>query len=347
MTQRNGNGESTAIVEFQHRQEALGTVDVASARQIAEVQAAMVVAKRFPRNHADAYARIMTACKRPALAEEAIYSFPRGGSKVEGPTIRLAEALAQNWGNMDFGIIELEQRDGESSMMSYAVDLETNTRQTKIFTVRHERKARGQIDKLTDPRDIYEMTANLGARRLRKCILGIIPGDVVDAAVAECNKTMRQGSDEPLQDRARKMVTAFAELGVTRVQLEQRLGHKLESISEAELVGFKKIYVSLKDDASAPSQWFKAMPPDGAGESDLTTDDIKPSSKPAEPQETAGLPPRDELKTEAMRLGIVDKSCSWGAERLHKAIVKELDRIEAEKAKGVHAEEPPEPMDVG
>jgi hypothetical protein len=358
MNQRNGNGESTAIVEFQQRQEALGTVDVASARQIAEVQAAMVVAKRFPRNHADAYARIMTACKRPALAEEAIYSFPRGGSKIEGPTIRLAEALAQNWGNMDFGIIELEQRDGESSMMSYAVDLETNTRQTKIFTVRHERKARGQIDRLTDPRDIYEMTANLGARRLRKCILGIIPGDVVDAAVAECNRTMRQGSDEPIQDRARKMVAAFAELGVTRVQLEQRLGHKLESISEAELVGFKKIYVSLKDDASAPSQWFKPMPPDGSDGPELTPDDIKPSGGQKADEQGAqgqdGGNERDELKAEAIKLGLVDKSCSWRVERLREAVVREHDRLEAEKAKGIHADEPPpdypdntEPMDVG
>ncbi|BBP90994.1 hypothetical protein BsIDN1_46120 [Bacillus safensis] len=43
--------------------------------------------------------------------------------------------------------------------MAYAWDLETNTRQTKIFTVKHERKAKGAITKLNDPRDIYELVA--------------------------------------------------------------------------------------------------------------------------------------------------------------------------------------------
>ncbi len=232
--------------------------------------------------------------------------------------------------------------------MAYCVDLETNTRQTKVFTVRHERKARGQIVQLDDPRDVYEMTANQGARRLRACILSIIPGDIVEAAVGQCNRTMAGDTTEPIGDRARKMVAAFGEIGVTRTQLEQRLGHKLESISEAELAGLRKIYRSLVDGMSSSAEWFRPMPPDGSEERELTPDDIKPAGKPEEPQETEGLPPRAELKAEAMKLGIVDKSCSWGAQRLHKAIVEEHDRREAEKAKGVHAAEPPdEPMDVG
>lgn len=347
--QRNGNGDQ-AIVEFQQPQQSLATVDVASARQIAEVQAAMVVAKRFPRNHLDAHTRIMKACARPSLAERALYSYPRGGSTIEGPSVRLAEALAQNWGNMEFGITELDQRDGESSVMAFCVDLETNTRQSRIFTVKHQRKAHGQIDKLEDPRDIYEMTANQGARRMRACILSVIPGDVIDDAIAAVNMTLRGQSKEPLQDRAKKMVVAFDELGVTRVQLEQRLGHRLESISETELVGLRKIWTSLKDNASAPSEWFKPMPPDGSGP-ELTRDDLKPSAKPDQKPEGNGEtsdPDRVELKAEAMRLGLVDDSCRWGADRLREAVVAELDRLEAEKAKGVHADEPPdEPMELG
>jgi len=337
--QRNNDG---AIVEFQQRQESLATVDVASARQIAEVQAAMVVAKRFPRNHLDAHTRIMNACKRQSLAEQAIYSYPKGGARVEGPSIRLAEALAQNWGNIEFGITELDQRDGESSVMAFCVDLETNTRQTKVFTVKHAMKTRNGMKHLDDPRDIYEMTANQGARRMRACILSIIPGDVVDEAIAACNQTLQGNSAEPIQDRARKMVAAFDEMGVTRTQLEQRLGHRLDSISEAELVGFKKIFASLRDNASSPPQWFKPMPPNGNGSDgpDLTAADVKPSAK-AEPTGETDVN-RDELKAEAMRLGIVDQSCSWGAERLQRAVVAELDRLEAEKAKGVHASQPPD-----
>lgn len=41
-------------------------------RQAQEVQAAMVVAKRFPRDEIEANNRILNACKRKSLAERAI-----------------------------------------------------------------------------------------------------------------------------------------------------------------------------------------------------------------------------------------------------------------------------------
>ena len=51
-------------------------------RQTQEVQAAMVIAKRFPRNETQSYNRIMRACQRKKLAETAMYEYPRGGTKV-------------------------------------------------------------------------------------------------------------------------------------------------------------------------------------------------------------------------------------------------------------------------
>lgn len=228
------------------------------ARASQEVQAAMVIAKKFPRDEAAAYNRIMRACKRPSLAEVACYAYPRGGTTVTGPSIRMAECLAQNWGNVDFGVVELSQDFGESQVMAYAWDLETNTRQTKIFTVKHQRKAQGQIKTLDDPRDIYEMVANQGARRVRACILGVIPGDIVEAAVVECEKTLKEGSKEPLADRARKMVSAFSEMGVTQGMLEQRIGHKIDAVSEQEMVNLRRIYTSLKDGAAKREDFFVA-----------------------------------------------------------------------------------------
>src|SRR4051812_19681604 len=76
--------------------------EVAMSRAAQEVQAAMVIAKRFPRDEQKAYAKIMQACKRKSLAEQSQYAYPRGTETVSGPTIRMAEALAQNWGNIDF-----------------------------------------------------------------------------------------------------------------------------------------------------------------------------------------------------------------------------------------------------
>lgn len=232
-------------------------VEAMVSRQAQEVQAAMVVAKRFPRDEFEAFNRIMRACQRKILAENAMYEYPRGGQKVTGPSIRLAEVLAQNWGNIDFGIMELEQKNGESSVMAYAWDLETNTRQTKIFTVKHERKAKGTINKLDDPRDIYEMVANQGARRLRACILGVIPGDIVDAAVEKCKETLISGQTEPLIDRIRKMITAFdKDFQVSQEMLEKYIGCKADAFSEQDMIRLRNVYKALKDGMGKREDYF-------------------------------------------------------------------------------------------
>jgi hypothetical protein len=256
-------------------------------RAMAEIQSAMVIAKRFPRDEAAAYARIMRSCQRPTLAEAALYSYPKGGTTVTGPSIRLAEAMAQAWGNMDFGIIELDQRNGESEMQAYAWDLETNCRQTKVFQVKHERHSKDRVTsakvvtKLDDPRDIYEATANQGARRLRACILGVIPGDVVDAAVAQCEQTMKGESKEPLTDRTRKMVAAFAEHGVTPAMIEKRLGHKSDSVSETELVSLRKVYRSIVDGMAGVEQFFPQTAPNSEPiDVEIKTDTPEPTDGP-------------------------------------------------------------------
>ena len=246
-------------------------------RQAQEVQAAMVVAKRFPRDEVDSFNRIMTSCQRKSLAERAMYEYPRGGTKVTGPSIRLAEAMAQNWGNIDFGIIELEQNNGESQVMAYAWDLETNTRQTKIFNVPHVRGTKKGNVPLTDPRDIYEMVANQGARRLRACILGVIPGDVIDAAVEQCKKTMTEGNEKPLIDRIREGVKLFEEkFSVSQQMLEKYIGCKCEAFSENDMVRLNNVYRSLRDGMSKREDYFDVSLPEEETE---VTDPFKGKSE--------------------------------------------------------------------
>lgn len=246
------------IAQEQESPQQAALTAINSGRAAQEVQAAVLMAKRFPRDENQSLVRIKNACKRRRLAEAAIYTYPRGSTKVEGPSIRLAECMAQNWGNLDFGIVELEQKYGESVCMAYCWDLETNTRQTKVFTVKHERVARGQKSILTDPRDIYEVVANYGARRTRACILGVIPGDIVDEALEEVEKTLKSaGGNKPLVDRIRDMAMAFDGLGVKTDMLEKRMGHRLDSTTESELIDLRKIYTSIKDGMSKREDWFQ------------------------------------------------------------------------------------------
>lgn len=267
--------------------------EAAIQREIAEVQGAMIIAKKFPRNQAQAVERIMIACQRQSLAEEALYSYSRGGTEITGPSIRLAEAIAQQWGNLSFGIRELEQRLGESTIEAYAWDLETNTRQNKVFQVRHMRYTRKGSYDLQDPRDIYEMVANQGARRLRACILGIVPGDVVEAAKNQCEITLKAKADIS-PESVQKMLAVFAEVGVTKEMIEKRIQRKLESITPAQIIGLRKIYNSIKDGMSSIGDWFETTPTENGAavpQGERLKDELKKRGRPPKTAE----PPQDAL----------------------------------------------------
>lgn len=235
-----------------------GTVAIEASRAIAEAQGKLVIAKRFPRDEVAAYNRVAQACQRKGIAEKAFYSYNRGGSTVNGPTIRFAEELARCWGNIDYGIKELSQDEGKSEMQAYAWDLETNAQSVQNFTNPHIREVGGKAKVLTSQRDIYEINANMGARRLRSRILAILPNDLVDMAIMECRRTLAGNNDEPLIDRVKKMVVAFGKIGVTQEQIESRLHRKIDTMTADDFVDYTGIYNAIKNGESKIAEWFEA-----------------------------------------------------------------------------------------
>lgn len=235
-----------------------GTVAIEASRAIAEAQGKLVIAKRFPRDEVQSYARAMEACQRPAMAEKAFFSFNRGGGTVSGPTIRFAEELARCWGNIDYGIKELSQDDGKSEMQAYAWDLETNAQSVQNFTNPHQREKNGKMVTLTSQRDIYENNANMATRRLRSRILAILPAWFVEDAINECKKTLAGKNDTPLIDRVKKMVVQFVKLGVSQEMIEKRLKRKVETMTADDLVEYVGIYNAIKGGESKAAEWFDA-----------------------------------------------------------------------------------------
>lgn len=266
------------------------TAEMVTSRQTQEVQGQIIMAKKFPRDYVASCNRIMQACQRKGLAEKAMYEYPRGGTKVVGPSIRLAEALAQNWGNISFGIVELEQKAGESQVMAYAWDLETNTRQEKIFSVPHIRSTKKGNVPLTDPRDIYEMVANQGARRLRACILGIIPGDVVEDAIEQCNRTLLEGEKKPLADVIKEVSLYFQrDFNVPLEALEKLIGCKAEAFSMNDCIRLRKVYNSIKDGMAKREEIFELPGVEKKEAEDAFAGKEKKGEKPADGQQELNL----------------------------------------------------------
>lgn len=234
---------------------------IEQSRATAEVQSAIVVAQRFPRNERHALGRIMSSCSRLSLAKEAFFSFPRGGESITGASIKLAKEMARSWGNIQYEVVELsrDSERGESEAMAYAWDLETNTRSAIRFIVRHERYTRKGVKKLTDPRDIYELIANNGSRRLRQCIFGIMPADVVSEAERVCRETLQKGDGKPLDVRIKSCVAAFGKVGVTREMLADRLGSEPEQMSLNDLTDLQITFQSIKS-GEPTSVFFNTEP---------------------------------------------------------------------------------------
>ena len=234
-----------------------GAVTIESSRAVAEAQSKILLAKRFPRNEAEAYEKAMTACSRPTFAEKALYSYPRGKNNiVSGASIRLAEELARCWGNLDYGIKELSQKDGESEMMAYCWDMENNLISSQTFVVEHARDTTQGKQKLTTQRDIYENNANMAGRRLRARILAVLPPDLVEAAIAACHQTLTGNQGKPTSEQITETETVFARLGVNLAAIENRLGHSLKDLTMQELNDFYGIYGSIIDGHSSIFDWF-------------------------------------------------------------------------------------------
>lgn len=244
-------------------------------KALSEIKGKMYLARQFPRDPDWSLQNVLRECERPELAESAQYEFPKGESVVKGPSIRLVEVLARHWGNIDSGVNEIEANDGSTMIKAYAWDLESNVSDEKTFSVKHERTTKRGSYKLTDERDIYEMVANKGARRKRACLLAVMPGWYVDAAVAACEETLKKSmtNGRSMEDVIQSLVSAFSEFGISPAQIEEKMGKEIGKLSKNDAVKLKHLYSAIKDGFVKPGDAFGAaqeqaeLPSDSEAES--------------------------------------------------------------------------------
>ncbi len=248
---------------FQMRPKGGGFVSVEQQRAIAQVQASMIIARNMPRDRQQALDLILQDCTDMDLSEQAEYQYNRGGSDVSGPSIRLLEAVARRWGNLETGIEEISRQDGFSEFRAYAMDLETGWRDQKIFQVKHWRDTKKGGYLLTDERDIYELGANMGARRKRACMEAVIPADIIRQAAKQCQTTL-QTKVEITPDLIASTIESFSKFGVTKEMIEKRIQRHITAITPGLVVQLRRIHNSLRDGMAQPADFFEMAEP-GAG----------------------------------------------------------------------------------
>lgn len=306
-------------------------------REEAEVMAMVAVAKRFPRDPRAACAKILNAFARPSLADEAVFSYSRGGTDISDLTIRAAEAIAAEWGNIQSGWREVSRGLGPtgvpfSHILAFAWDLESTNRKDITFMVPHWRdRKNGGGYVLKEERDIYELCANMAQRRLRSCIMALLPGDVKEMARTQAETTLNTHA-QVTPEVLRTLLEKFEPFGVTKEHIVTKIQRDLESMAPAQLVQMRKIYRSLMEGMSKPGDWFDVADdaPKGAAtslEEIKKAAEIKPAATPAPSPAPAadapagpatdtppGMPTAEELKakmTGARKQESLDVHADW------------------------------------
>lgn len=274
---------------------------IEQSRAVAEVEAAIVVAMRHPRNVSAAIEAMRETCRRKELADRAFFRYKRGGQQVTGPTVHLARELARVWGNIQYGLSELRRDDeyGQSEMLAFAWDVQTNSRCSSVVINPHRGYTGGR--ELTELRDIYENNANVGARRVREAIFAVLPAWFTEEAKDLCARTISDGGGVALPVRIANAIEVFGNLGITPGQLETKIGVKSDKWTDQDVAQLRIIRQSLLRGEVTKDEEFPSER--------VTADEIRHNAGRPDPDvlhtdaETAALLKREGLTAEDWRPG--------------------------------------------
>ena len=235
-----------------------------SASAFEEIRAAVFLAKQFPRNYNQAWQSLMTACKRRSLAAKAVYRFPRGETTVTGPSVRLARVAAQCYGNIRYGLKVLRDDPDAMHIQGWAWDVESNThveaddRFNKLIYRKPKEGRGGKPGTLggwvtPDERDLRELMFRRGAILIRNCLLQVMPFDLIEDAVAEAAKGLRDGIKDPKGD-SKRLLLDFAAIGVTAEMLTEYVGST--EWTPDNIVDLRQILEAIKDGQARREEFF-------------------------------------------------------------------------------------------
>lgn len=276
-------------------------VSASAALAKATIEAKFSIALHRPRSVETARVRLMQNCQRKGFAETAKYGIPRWNSQLqkkvltEGFSIRFAEAAIQSWGNVDVSA-NIAFEDDEKRMVRVTVtDLETNISFTDEVVLNKlvERTQPKEGDQVVSERlnsagkKVYTIKATedellmkvnaAKSKSIRTSGLRLLPQDILDEAWDACTEAIRSGGKDPALEK-KKVCDSFAKIGVLPKDLEEYLGHSLDSVSPQELNELRGAYSAIKEGETSWADFLKASKPI----------DVTPvKSNPAPPQTQA------------------------------------------------------------
>jgi hypothetical protein len=213
------------------------------------------VARRYPRDIRKVRSLlIVMAGLDEESAAEMMYCLPQGGQKIEGASIRFAEAIAQAWGNNRHysRIIETNRVEKYVEAEATFLDLETNMAKTAYC----RRRIFDKYGKVYSEDQILKTGAAACSIALRNAILSAVPKAVYRAGYDEAQKLIA-GKPEELPRRRAEALGAFTKTGISAPQIFRAIGVQSErEISSSHLVTLRGMWSALKNGEATKEEMF-------------------------------------------------------------------------------------------
>jgi len=258
-------------------------------RSESEVQAAL--AHRFPRDIQRASSNAMAlATSTEDMAAACFYAMPRGSQTVEGPSVRLAELLAQCWGNLRASSYVIEIGEKTVTARGVCWDLENNY---FITQDRSRRITKRNGDRYND--DMIEKTANaICSIAYREAVFRCVGKAVIDPIWQECRR-VSIGESRSVSSSWAGCCGSYAKMGVQESQLLDRLGHDNPSqVTRDDIGTLRGLFTAIKDGETQLDSVFRAAPVQAGDTVTGFGAKSRQAQKPAAPPKAAAPQPPPE-----------------------------------------------------
>lgn len=191
----------------------------------AELDVQISTAKAYPRDvrRSVAYAEEL-ATMDEATAQSCFYVLPRkekDGTKkeVKGGSIRLAEIVANAWGNIHAATRVLENDGFHITTEGVAWDLETNVKITMPNKVSIRFGGKNGQKEYTANADMQTVLSNAScAKALRNAIFKVVPKALVDR-ILEKAMTFSVGDQKTLSSKVQEVIDKLTKMGIDKEQM--------------------------------------------------------------------------------------------------------------------------------
>jgi len=259
----------------------------------AVVNARYLMAIRRPRSLDDVRVKMLKACDRPRFAEAAIYKKPIGNGKtIEGPSARFAEEALRALGNvMPEAYAVYEDHDKKIVRVSMT-DLEVNLTHTqditvtktversyvktgqKVFSKRINSYGKPVFTVRATDDELRNKETSLISKMRRNLALMLLPSDIKEECIDRCYDTKRDSAAQDPDWEKKRLVDAFAKVGVTPVHLSEYLSHSLDAVQPAEILELRSIHSAIHDGEAVWSDFIETKNPNKK-EDKSKTDKVK------------------------------------------------------------------------